>query len=285
MDIKNFYNHIKMYLNEVARLQEYPIPGYQSIKGHSGFAEYFTPDSDHPFYSWNIQIYTSLGHSLLVAMTNDICVKSSMAPQAYKVFSTRSHDILGWNIISRFIHSHAPHLGGMNIDVQSDLSTLLFKNGEQLEDLHGIILRIQQEIMISVEIVYPTRLIFQYMKALSNSDKLRSFIAPKMTDLITFLDNNGKSDVYTGGEIHGIYYYLDIIGDPTKLTTSGQRYRHFIPSSSINNDTAYLHTVIVALCTRQKSICGLCGIIGHKYDACIIRGLKLFTQSLRRNIN
>ena len=46
------------------------------------------------------------------------------------------------------------------------------------------------------------------MKALSNSDKLRAFISPKMIDLITFLDNNIKSDVYTGGGINVIYHYL-----------------------------------------------------------------------------
>ena len=62
--------------------------------------------------------------------------------------------------------------------------------------------------MLSVDIVSPTILIFQYMKALSNSDKLRAFISPKITDLITFLDNNGKSSTYKGGDIHGIYRYL-----------------------------------------------------------------------------
>ena len=93
----------------------------------------------------------------------------------------------------------------MNGDVQSDLDTLDFKNGEKLEDFHSKILRLRQEIMLSVEIVPPTRLIFQYMKALTKIDKLRDFIAPKMTGLVTFLDNNGKSAVYEGGYIHGIY--------------------------------------------------------------------------------
>ena len=38
------------------------------------------------------------------------------------------------------------------------------------------------------------------MKAFSNSNKLKSFIAPKITYLTTFLDNKGKSAVYTGGK-------------------------------------------------------------------------------------
>ena len=62
--------------------------------------------------------------------------------------------------------------------------------------------------MISVESVSPKRLIFQFMEALSNSDKLKEFIAPKMADLITVLEKNGKSSVYTGGDINGIYCYL-----------------------------------------------------------------------------
>ena len=54
--------------------------------------------------------------------------------------------------------------------------------------------------MLSGEIFSPTRLFFQYMKSFTNSEKLRSFIAPKMTYLITFLDKNGKYAVYTGGD-------------------------------------------------------------------------------------
>ena len=67
------------------------------------------------------------------------------------------------------------------------------------------------------------------MKALSKSDKLRAFIVPNMTDIITFLDNKGNYDVYTGGDIHGIYIYLEMSGAPTTLTTSGHRSHHFSP--------------------------------------------------------
>ena len=166
LDLKNFYNHIKMSLNAVTRLREDLLPDYQSIKRHSEFEEYFVPDRDHPSYSWNVHIYTSLGHSLLVAMTNDTYVKSSMAPQDYKVVSTHAHEISGWTILSRLLHSRAPNLGGMNGDVQYNLATLALNNGEQLEDFHSRILRLQQKIMLSREMVPPTRLLFQYMKAL-----------------------------------------------------------------------------------------------------------------------
>ena len=106
-----------------------------------------------------------------------------------------------------------------------------------------------------------------------------------MTDLITFLDNNGKSDVYRVGDIHGIYRYLEMIETPTTLTTSGHRSNHFGSSSSRNNDATTLQQFIAALHMRQKSICELCGRIGHKADACIIRGPKFLPSSLRRNMN
>ena len=96
-----------------------------------------------------------------------------MAPQACKIVSTYAHDISGWNILSRLLHSRAPHLGDMNGDVQSDLATLAFRNGEQPEYFHIRILRLQQEIMISGEIVSPTRLLFQYMKAWTKSEKIK----------------------------------------------------------------------------------------------------------------
>ena len=85
----------------------------------------------------------------------------------------------------------------MNGYVQSDLATLAFKNGEQIEDFHSRILRLQQEIMLSGEIFSPSIPLIHYMKELSKRDKLIYFIAPKMKYLITFLDNNGKYAVYT----------------------------------------------------------------------------------------
>ena len=67
------------------------------------------------------------------------------------------------------------------------------------------------------------------MKKLSNRDKLKASIAPKITHPIKLLENNRKYAVYTGGNIHVLYRYLEIIADPTTLTTSGQRYHHFGP--------------------------------------------------------
>ena len=104
------------------------------------------------------------------------------------------------------------------------------------------------------------------MKAFSNSDKLKSFIAPKMIDLVTFLYNNGKSAVYTWGGIHGLYCYIEMILDPTILITSGRRSHNFGPSCYINNDTATLQPVILDIRMRQNSICEFHVRIRHKAD-------------------
>ena len=208
-----------------------------------------------------------------------------MAPQAYKVVSTHAHEISVWTILSRLLHPSAPYIGVMNGDVQYNLATLIFKNWEQLEYYQSSILRLQQENILYGEIFSTTRLLFCYMKALSKIVKLIVFIATKMTDIVTFLDNNRKSTVYTGGYIHGINRYLEMIGYPTTLTNSCQRSHHFIPSSSSNNDAATLQPVTATLRTRQNIICECCGIIGHKSDACIIRGPKFLPPSLRRNMD
>ena len=115
---------------------------------------------------------------------------------------------------------YTPNIGRMTSDVQSDLATLAYKNREKLEDFCSRIPILKQEIILSGETLSHTRLLFQYIKALSKSEKLKQFIAPKITDTITFLDNNGKYAVYIGVNIHGIYRYLEIIGSPKTLTTS-----------------------------------------------------------------
>ena len=88
------------------------------------------------------------------------------------------------------------------------------------------------------------------MNALSKSDKLKAFIAPKMTDVITLIVTNENYAVYKGGNIHGIYSYLDMIVAPTTLTTLVQTSHHFGPLYSINNYTASLQPVIVYLRMR-----------------------------------
>ena len=115
-----------------------------------------------------------------------------MAHQDYKVVNTHANEISGWEILSRLLHARSPYLGGINSDVNSDLSTLAFNNGEQLEYFHSIIIRLQQEINLSGVNFSPTILIFQYTKSLSKIDKIKALIMHKMTYLIIFLDSNGK---------------------------------------------------------------------------------------------
>ena len=129
-------------------------------------------------------------------LTNNTGVKSSMSPQAYKVVTTHAHEISGWKILYSFVHAHAPRLGGMNGDVQSDLSIPEFNNGEQLEDFHSRILRLQQQTNLYRKKVSPKRFIIQYTKEFTKRNTLKDFIAPKITYLSTFLDNNRKSAIY-----------------------------------------------------------------------------------------
>ena len=95
-----------------------------------------------------------------------------MAPQAYKFVDTHANEISWWNILSRRIIVRTPHLGEINDDLWTDLSTLPFKNREQIEYFQIIILIIQQYINLSGETVYPKRLLFNYLKLLSKCDNL-----------------------------------------------------------------------------------------------------------------
>ena len=96
----------------------------------------------------------------------------------------------------------------MDGGVKYDLSTLEFKNREKLEDFHGRILILQQKIMFYGETVFHIKLLFRYMKSLPKSERIKAFIAPKMIYLITLPDKKVKYEVYTGGNIRGIYRYL-----------------------------------------------------------------------------
>ena len=65
-----------------------------------------------------------------------------MSPQVYKVVSTYDHEISGGTIITGLIHSHAPHLGGMNGDVKCDhpeLDTSLLWDNEDIQIYKSLI--------------------------------------------------------------------------------------------------------------------------------------------------
>ena len=80
------------------------------------------------------------------------------------VVNYHAHEISGCTILSTTLHARDPHIGGMNGDVQYYLSVLEFKNGEQLEDFHSRIIRLQQEINLPRESLSPTMILLQYMK-------------------------------------------------------------------------------------------------------------------------
>ena len=117
------------------------------------------------------------------------------------------------------------------------------------------------------------------------TESLLLLLRNTMTDIIVFLNNNSRASLYTGGNIHELYRYLEMIGSPKTLTTSGQRSHHFGPSSNINNDAASLYTVIIALLMIQKSIWECCGSIVNKVDSCIICGPNFLCTSIRRHMH
>ena len=66
------------------------------------------------------------------------------------------------------------------------------------------------------------------MKELSKCDKINATIAPKMIYLIAFFHKNVKSDICTGGDIYGLYCYIETIEYPTNLTYLSQQYHNFV---------------------------------------------------------
>ena len=76
--LNNLYNHINMFLNTVTRLREDILPVYQKIKRNFEFHEQFLTYFSYPYYYWNEQTWIYLGCYILVVLTNDTCIKSSM---------------------------------------------------------------------------------------------------------------------------------------------------------------------------------------------------------------
>ena len=71
---------------------------------------------------------------------------------------------------------------------------------------------------------------------------------------MTYIENNEKPAIYKGGNIHGIYRYIYIIGSPKNLNYSINRSHTFGTSYSIKNHTASLQTFTVAIHVRNKII-------------------------------
>ena len=97
------------------------------------------------------------------------------------------------------------------------------------------------------------------MNSLSKSNKLKAFFSPKMTYIITFLDNRVKLAIYTGVNIHVVYPYIEIILAPNKLTSPVHSSHHFGTSSSTKTDTETLQSVISYLRVQQNTICECSG--------------------------
>ena len=83
----------------------------------------------HPSYHYNKQYITYIGQSLQVEVTNYICMKNSLDTEYYKLISAYAHEFYGWIILYNIIHDCDPHLVNYNGGLQTNISTLDFKNG------------------------------------------------------------------------------------------------------------------------------------------------------------
>ena len=131
--------------------------------------------------------------------------------------------------------------------------------------------------------MYPTRIIFQYTKALSKCGGIKVFISPNMADLVTYLYRHSKEVKYYGSDIHDLYHYLYMIGCPTTLTCSGWCYQSIDIKTNI--DLGSMHPVISSLRGKQQIFCKCCGLSGHKADHCITRGENFCPPSICKKKN
>lgn len=116
-----------------------------------------------------------------------------------------SHSASGWIILERLLYEHANHFGGDNEDVQTELLNLQFTNGESLDSFHQRATLLQQEIILSKEIVPLTRLLNQYLLAPTKSLDMRPFVAAKLGSLLAFIRKNGKNAAYHADTIALLY--------------------------------------------------------------------------------
>ena len=95
----------------------------------------------------------------------------------------------------------------MDGDDQSNLSTLtsITENNLKIFTLEYSDLNSK---LTSLDKLYPLKdFTSSKWMNMSKCDELKAFIALKMTDIITFIDNNGKLAIYKGLNIHVIYSY------------------------------------------------------------------------------
>ena len=104
-----------------------------------------------------------------------------------------------------------------------------------------------------------------------------------MKNLISYIDNNSKEDLYNGIDVNHLYNYLNTIWAPTNLKYSSQHYHHFGPQ--ISKESGYLHPVITALRVTQGVTCEYCRCPEHKDESCIIRVPNLLPPSDSRKKN
>ena len=76
-----------------------------------------------------------MGQSLLVALANYTCIKTSLDTDSYKLITTYAHEFSVWIILYPLIHDWAPHIFDYNGGLQTDISNLDLKMDNTLKTL------------------------------------------------------------------------------------------------------------------------------------------------------
>ena len=89
----------------------------------------------------------------------------------------------------------------------------------------------------------PTILRLQYTVDLTKCDGIKSFIAPNMIDIATYIDHHRKEVSTYKICIIYLYIYIDMIGYTTNFNYSG--HNHHSIHIKTNTDSVYLHPVLL----------------------------------------
>lgn len=170
MDLKSICDHLELCLNAAAKTNINIILAFVDLTHSLDFTKRLIPtDTNNLHFHTCKHNFGTLSSMLLMALTNEMCIKASLSLVAHHKITTVSAVGSGWITLHLLLLAYSPHLGGTNGNIQMDLSNLHFKEAKTLNAFYSQALHLEQEIRLSQETMCPTQLLHQYLVALSLS--------------------------------------------------------------------------------------------------------------------
>jgi len=183
------------------------MPDIEDLHTKFLFYEHILPSPGTSVYKTGMMEYVSMAKALRIYLLTKSSISSACTVLTAKRNLYRNQKD-GFVLLLRLLGGIFPHLGGPQLDVINEISSIKVHKNETLNSLLDKFISLDRRLELSGRAVSPTVLFQRYLDIISQNDRIFSLISPICRSFHNHMKHNGPDVLFEEYGIHEIHEYI-----------------------------------------------------------------------------